>query len=166
MTKQKIMTDDQIVKSIVSITRRSGTLQADIHKTAMSILARWQVAGASGAARAGELLTQLQAASPYHADSFSKWVAEFTDLLWAKETSTWYAPPKGVVIKGKRLVEAREKPFFEFKPASKPKPFEFFDGLEAFINRATNDLKKNGEKSTVDAKALAGLRELVRQNAD
>lgn len=167
--KMKFVAADKIDAEITGIERRASKLQDDIHRIGVSILYHWQMGSAAkkisdddaliAAHTAVLALNKLQAASPYHANSFSKWVAEFTPLLWSEEIKTWYASPSDCRMMGERFVAAREMPFFKLKPAAVPQPFDMGAALEKLIKTAEKRMDNPKEGDVIKPEALKFLRE-------
>jgi len=156
-------TADEVRKAVGQIKRDAGRLQDKIHAVGVSVLSLWKTKKVSPE-DAAEMLTDLMGASTYHADAFSKWVGMFTPLLWDKENSRWAAGEKDNqrIVMTESFKAAREKPFWECKPPSTPKPFDELDAIERIIDKAEKKQKGEGkvhEDDFVDAEVTRLLRE-------
>ena len=116
------------------------------------------------AKQTAERLTKLQNASPYHANAFAHWIAEFTPFHFSEENSSWYVHVKeDNRIMGKVFIKARETPFWELKPASKPSPYNMWEDLQRVVARIEKKSETPGtDEDVVDVSVLKGLRELLK----
>lgn len=161
--KMKLQNEAQIDASIVSIEKRSKTLQEDIHRTATSILYVWQSGGPKKAQFAADRLNKLQASSPYHSNAFSKWVGMFTSLLWSDEKNEWYAP-KGARIAPKQFTEARDTPFWKVSPPPAAKPFDMFADLQRIIDKARKHAEKPVDGDVISNETVNVLVDIVSKH--
>lgn len=165
-------TEDQIDAQITIVARDAGRLQDKIHALGFATLRAYRDAKDQQAAStiAATRLSNLQAASPYHSDAFSKWVAKFMAgrMIWNDETKVWVAHETDFAFTGKEakaiLKDAKALPFYELKPASQPKPYDdietfikFADALEAKVKKADKD-----DNITVHPAFVNKVRELRR----
>lgn len=174
--KITIFKPDQIDSAIGDVEKKAKTLKDKIHNLAVSILMDWQnnsakksisdEAAMEAAKLAADRINRLQAASPYHANAFSKWVGEMTNLHWAKETKVWYPTMSDCRMMGTQYTEARDKPFWEVSPPSEPKPFIMYLELERILNKAKKHEEKSVEGDMYDASAMQTIREVMQKLKD
>lgn len=167
MTKLVLIEREKIDAFILQVEKDAGSLQNKIHRVAVSILKVWHDAkdAPEVAMWAAQSLTKLQGASPYHRNAFSKWVAEFTPLLWAKETGAWYRNEKDCRLMGKAFIAARDMPFWKLAPAPEAKPFDLAADIEKLLKRAEKHLAKPVEGDAIPREALKYLREAIKTAA-
>lgn len=163
---------DDIDKAITVLENDAKTLQQKIHNIAASICQEWQAkSGAKNisdavafdaAKEAAARLNKLQAASPYHANAFSKWVGMMCPLKWSDENSSWYADGTDEYrLTGKQFIEARDNPFWKVSPPSKPKPFVMFAELERIVNKAVKHSSKGVEGDAFNSDAILKVKEAM-----
>jgi len=142
---------EQIDSQIALVARDAGRLQDKIHALAYAVLLDWRKTDNGDVA--ADRLSRLQSASPYHADAFSKWTANFLSghLVWNKDKEVWVAK-EGVSFKDNAkaiLKGVKDTPFYKFKPASAPKPYDDIDAFEAFYASAKARAKDAEKKENV-----------------
>ena len=159
--------ENQIDSGIVSVARNAGKLQDQIHALGFAILRVWHEAEDTGKASvaAAARLNALQNASPYHSNSFSKWVAKYTPCVWNKDEKSWVAHATKTTISKEVLKFAKAEPFYQLKPAPEAKPY---DDIEAFLAYAESVEKKIKLAATKDdvvvhPEFVNALRELRRK---
>lgn len=149
---------EMIEKEITLIGKAAGRLQDRIHIAAVSICAAWARNDSEHARNVGSnqpaykdeaarLMSLLQAASPYHANAFSKWAAAMFDsvFVWNKEEETWTAK-ENATFTPDMLKAVRDTPFFKFSPAQKPKPYDDMEAFEKWLQAARSKAAKPKEE--------------------
>ena len=168
MTKQvkvttKTYTLAEIDGAIQSVEKTAKSLQQKIHNTAVSILYHWhEKAEGTSAEWAGERITALQNASPYHAASFAKWVGFVLPFVWAEESEKWVPDHHKLsddsIIMGKNFKQARDgDPFWKLSPPPKPKPLTLVEEFAKLIDRGTKRAQspeKQTEQDVLDNQML------------
>jgi hypothetical protein len=163
----KYKTMDQISKSVESIKNRSARLQDDIHLTAISMCKLWHdqksaETRSAMAVVASEVLTNLGNASPYHRQSFFKWVATIPGMQWSSSEKAWFVNSNDEVrLMGKAFIELRDTPFFDLTPPPEAKPFDLVAQITALVDRAEKRQVKNNEQDTISSEVLNKLRAAV-----
>lgn len=163
----KFMTMDQIVQSVATIERNAGTLQSRIHRTAVSLLKLVHDKKIKPA-DAAPIMTNIQKASPYHANAFSQWVALKTPFLWADETKTWYAAPD-FEFKGKAFMAARDEPFWEVSPPKEAKPIDLMADIQRLIDKAVKRTERDEglvEGDNIPMDVIRQLRSVVADHKE
>ena len=161
----KFMTEEDIVKSVSTIENTAGRLQDRIHRTAVSIL-KLMHDKKIDALRASDLMTSVQHASPYHQNSFSKWVQAVTPFTWSKEDAKnkrWIAH-KNAVITGKEFMYARDTPFFKLAPPAVPQPYDFIQVLNREISKAEKRVEgktKGTDEDNIPGPLLRSIKDLL-----
>lgn len=161
---QLLKTVADVRKNVDVIKRDSGKLQDRIHRTGVSILKLWETKTIN-AVEAGGLLTELQSASPYHANAFSKWVGLMTPLEWSDEGKTWFGRVD-TVFKGKQFIEARDNPFWKVSPPPAPKPFDMMAELHKVVAKAdkrTEDKSKGTDDDVIPGPLVRALKTLLQK---
>lgn len=159
---QLLKTVEDVRKNVDIIKRDSGKLQDRIHRTAVSILKLWETKTIN-AVEAGGLITDLQSASPYHANAFSKWVGLMTPLKWSDENKNWYGHTDDQ-FKGKQFIEARDNPFWKVSPPAAPKPFDMMAELHKVVAKAdkrTENKDKGTDDDVIPGPLVRALKDLL-----
>lgn len=162
---------EQIDSAIVAIAKDAGRLQDKIHAVAVSIVAHWigKPDEASRREWGATRLSSLQAASPYHAQAFSKWVAKYLGdvLVWNKEENIWVAHASNKMNKEQAketLTECKAEPFYKLKPAPAPKPYNDLEAFLKFAEHLEAKNKKAAESTDIEVhpEFVNKVRELVK----
>ena len=130
--------------TIEAVAKDAGKLQDKIHAVAISILSEW-ARSPKVAAEAAMHLTNLQNASPYHAQAFSDWVALVSGLNWSEEKECWYAQ-KGQKFSKAQLDYAKANPFWVVSKPKKARPALTNEGLLAMLERILKAQEKADKK--------------------
>lgn len=153
---------EMIEKEITLISKAAGRLQDRIHIAAVSISAAWARNDSEHAQRTGSnqpsyrdeaarLLNMLQDASPYHSDSFSKWVAGMFSsvLIWNKDEGEWVAnQDQEVTFTPDMLQVVRDTPFYKYSPPKKASPYDDMEAFEKWLQAARSKAAKPKEGYT------------------
>lgn len=143
------------------IQRDAGKLQNKIHALGCSIAAEW-ARDASKADECAELFTSLATASPYHGRAVATWIKEMLGVSWSDEKSRFYAQ-KGQKITKNKLDAAKEKPFYEFRPAPTVKPFDDIEKLENLMGQARAKAKNGGDDVVVHLDMWREVSDLLKK---
>lgn len=150
-TAKKMMTKDEIVDSIKSIESRGKKMDADIQRTAISILAHIEQH------KEVSLFNKLYNALPKGArkSALTGWGLAFGKLEANAGDDKKEAPFKYSRDKTTNLAQAAANPWYDFAPEKAPdEMFDVRKALTALLNRA-------GKANNVnDADLLAKLRQL------
>ena len=160
---------EMIEKEITLISKAAGRLQDRIHIAAVSICAAWARNDSEHARNVGSnqpaykdeaarLMSLLQAASPYHANAFSKWAAAKFDsvFVWNKEEETWTAK-ENATFTPDMLKAVRDTPFFKFSPAQEPKPYDDMEAFEKWLQAARSKAAKPKDEYTFHEGFVAAM---------
>ena len=159
----KNYTWEQALNATVQIEGEAATLQQKIHAVAISILSHW-ASKKKPVAEIAEALTNLQNASPYHANAFSEWVGQMTGLSWSKEKEVWYGQAGQKFAKTDFDI-AKGKPFWKVKPPTKPAPLTdeaIVKMLQGILDKQQRHEKKPVEGDAFTKKGNESLRAAIK----
>lgn len=155
-----IASDNAITKGIVSVHKRSKTLQMDIQHILVAICTRWAQTGDSrpAVAHINQLLTKGELTA-LRTNSIREWIEKFMGLRINEETKAFYCPSAhnaGKHLNIKELTNARWWDFdggeVAYKPLEDPTKL-----LNQLIGKMQKDRAELGDASKVDPAMLEAL---------
>lgn len=129
-------------------------LQQKIHNIGVCILKHWHD-NPKDTSVVVEKINALVAGSGYHKAAVAVWVQTMTPIKFSDENKTFYAHVDDKMM-GKAFMSARDKPFWECKPAPQPKAIDLLGDLMKEIEKAQKRMKtpKDGVEDNIDGELL------------
>jgi len=156
-----LMPEGKIDAAIVSIGKRSASLQMDVHKAAVATLAAWQATGDYRPAvdRINRLIAAFNKGG-MRSNALVDWAVAFGGFVYNEQTKL-LVHGKDKAGKHIDLQAAMNEPFWLFKPQSEYKPFVLLDQLLSNLKKADSVLAKPKKGDDVDTKLMMALRKVV-----
>ena len=160
-TNFKFIDNKKIDALIISVCKRSHTVQNDIHKVLCSSLNAWITDGnvAVFTKRINTLIDGL--GGGMRTNAIKAWTENFCGLVWNQEESKFVYVKGKTTIDLKTLQTAKAEPFWKFKPESPYKPVDLPESILALINKADKAIDNKNDLDNIPLELLSQLKALI-----
>lgn len=154
------MTDAQIVAAIPAIAKSTKTVQGNMHKLLVSILARWVETGdVRPAVKNINLLLAELDGTAIRTNAIKAWTEGFAGFVWNTEEKVFVAGT--TKAKDVDVTEAAGAPFWQFSPEKAYQPFNLAAELAKIAKKAADRAKKADERDAIHSADVEALNKLI-----